>query len=74
MLQNVKLLQCTGFPETYARLEEQMDVSLPWVYVHASICETYTVYWFSGDLCLIGGGGGSVCHGYMCILLHVKPI
>ena len=32
-------------------------VSLPWVYVHSSICETYLVYWFSRDLCLNGGRG-----------------
>ena len=48
---------------------------MPLVYVHASNCETYSVYWFSRDLCLIGGeDGGSVCHGYMCILLYVKLI
>ena len=33
-------------------------MSLPWVYVHSSICETYLVYWSSRDLCSIGGGGG----------------
>ena len=50
-------------------------VSLPWVYVHSSICQTYLVYWSCTDLCLIGGGGmGSVCHGYLCILLYVKPL
>ena len=42
--------------------------------MHSSVYETYFVYWFSRDLCLIGGGLGSVCHGYMCILLHVKLI
>ena len=35
-----------------------MGSNLPWVYVHCAICETYVVYWFSRDLCLIGGGGG----------------
>ena len=33
-------------------------VNLPWVYVHCAIYETSVVYWFSRDLCLIGGGGG----------------
>ena len=48
-------------------------VSLPWVYMHCAIYETYFVYWFSRDLCLIGGRGlGPVCHGYMCILLFMK--
>ena len=26
--------------------------------VHAAIYETYVVYWFSRDLCSLGGGGG----------------
>ena len=49
-------------------------VSLSWVYVHFSICETYFLYWFFLDLCSIGGGVESVCHGYMCIFLYVKLI
>ena len=45
---------------------------LPWVYVHCAIYETYLVQWFSTDLCSIGGGGGgSICHGYMCIVLYI---
>ena len=48
-------------------------VILPWVHVHSSICQTSAVQWFSRDLCSIRGGGiGSVCHGYMSILLYVK--
>ena len=38
------------------------------------ISETYIVQWFSRDLYSIGGGVGSVCHGYMCILLYMKLI
>ena len=38
-----KLIQCSGFPEIYAQLEEGSGVSLPWVYVHSSICQTYLV-------------------------------
>ena len=41
-------------------------VNLPWVYVHCAIYETYLVSWFSKDLCSLGGGG-SICHRYMCI-------
>ena len=37
----VKLIWCSGFPEIYAQLEE--GVSLPWVYVHSSIYESYSV-------------------------------
>ena len=33
-------------------------VSLSWVCVHFSICETYFLYCFSIDLCWIGGGSG----------------
>ena len=51
----MKLIWCSGFPEVYAGLEEGGGVSLPWVYVPSSICETYLVYWFSRDLCSIGG-------------------
>ena len=43
------------------------------VYVlHSSICITYSVKCCCRDLSLIGGG--SICHGYMCILLYVKLI
>ena len=70
-----KPICCSSFQDIYAQLEDGGGVSLPWVYVHSSICETYLVYWSSRDLCVIGGGGGgSVCHGYMCILLYVKLI
>ena len=51
-----------------------MDVSLPWVYVHSSICETYLVKVVFRDLCSIGGGGVSLSWVYMCILLYVKLI
>ena len=69
ILQDVKLIQCRGVAQIYGQLEE--GVSLPLVYMHSSICETYLVYWFPIDLCLIGGGG-YVCLQYMCILLYVK--
>ena len=67
----LKLIQCSGFPEIYVWLEQ--GVCLPLVYVHSSICETYSVLWFSRDLCSIGGGG-YVWLQYMCILLYVKLI
>ena len=41
----MKLFWCSGFPEIYARLEEGVGVSLPWVYVHSAIYETF---WCSG--------------------------
>ena len=66
----VKLIWCSGFPEIYAQLGR---VHLCLVYMHSSICETYLVYWFSRDLCSIGGGG-YVCLWCMCILLYVKLI
>ena len=39
----VKLIWCSGFPGIYALLEERGGVSLPWVYVHSALCETYMV-------------------------------
>ena len=54
----MKLIWCSGFPEIYAQLEEGGGVRLPWVYVNSAIYETYLVYWFSRDLCSIGGGNG----------------
>ena len=44
-------------------------VSLPWVFVHCAIYETYVVSWFCRDLSSIGGG--SICHRYMCIVLYI---
>ena len=53
-----------------------MEYSLQWVYVHSSICETYlSVAVVCINLGLIRGRGwGQSVHGYMCILLYVKPI
>ena len=34
-----------------------MGVSLPWVYVHSPICETYLVQWCCIDLWSIRGEG-----------------
>ena len=44
-------------------------VSLPWIFVHCAIYETYVVSWFCRDLSSIGGG--SICHRYMCIVLYI---
>ena len=32
-------------------------MNLPWVYVHSAIYDSYLVYRFTRDLCLIRGGG-----------------
>ena len=71
----VKLIQCSVFPQIYAQIRGGGGVSLPRVYVHSSICETYLVQCFFRDLCLIGGGGGvslprvqlhsSICKTYL---------
>ena len=39
----MKPIRCSGFTEIYAQLEDGGGVSLPWVYVHSAICETYSV-------------------------------
>ena len=36
----VKLPSCSGFLEIYARLKDKGGVTLPWLYVHSSKCET----------------------------------
>ena len=54
----MKLMQCSGLPDICATLEER---GLPAKYecnLHSAINETYLVYWFSKDVCSIGGGGG----------------
>ena len=38
---------------------DSRGVHLPWVYVHSSICDTYSVQWCSMDIWSIGGGGMS---------------
>ena len=48
-----------------------LGVHLTWVYVHPPICKTSWVYQCSMDLWSIWG---SICHGYMCILLYMKLI
>ena len=47
-------------------------VHLPWVYAHSAICEADLVQWCCRDLWSIPGG--SVCHGYMYIVLYVQLI
>ena len=50
-------------------------VSLPWVYVHSSIYETYLVWWFPRDLCLIGWEGGvSLPWVYVHSAIYLKLI
>ena len=67
----MKLFWCSGFPEIYARLGEGVGVSLPWVYVHSAIYETFGVVVFQRSML---DWRGSICLWYMCILLYVQPI
>ena len=53
----VKLIWCSGFPEIYAQLEEGVGVSLPWVYLHSAIYETFSISWCCIDLLSIRGEG-----------------
>ena len=46
-------------------------VSLPWVYVHSAIYETYLVQWFFRDLWLTGGGGVSLPLVYVHSAIYV---
>ena len=57
---------------------------MTWVYVHSTICTTndfgvvvHLHIWCSGfqrSMLNLEEGVGSVCHGYMCILLFMKLI
>ena len=49
-------------------------VSLSWVYMYSAVYETYLVQWFPEIYAWLEEGVGSVCHGYMCILLYMKLI
>ena len=40
--------------------------------MHSAICETSSVLWCIMDVWSIFGG--SVCHGFICILLYMKLI
>ena len=59
----MKLIWCTGFPEIYGQLEEggMGSVCTGVVVFHKSIVD-----WWRGV--------GSICLGYMCILLYMKLI
>ena len=69
----VKLLQCSGFPEIYGWLEEGT-----WGQSAMGICAFFYMSNFCSVVVLQKSmldwrrGMGSVCHGYMCILLYVK--
>ena len=39
----MKLIQCSGVAYINGQLEKRGGVSLPCVYVHSAICETYSV-------------------------------
>ena len=58
--------RCNGVVWIYGQL---VGVSLSWVYVHLVICETSSMQQCSMDLWSIVG---SICQGYMCMLLYVN--
>ena len=43
-------------------------VSLPWVFGHCAICETYVVSWFCTDLSSIGEGQSAIG---ICALFYI---
>ena len=70
----MKLMWCSCVLYLYGGLEEGVGVNIPWVYVQSSICETFWCSGFPEIYTQLEEGVGSVCHGYMCILLYVKLI
>ena len=65
---------CDGFPEISTQLEDGVGQSAMGISALCYIYATYLVYWFSRDLSSIGGGVGSICHEYMCILLYMTSL
>ena len=53
-----------------------VGVNLPWVDVHCAvyICNLFGVMVFQRSMLDWRWGGGSICHGYMCIVLYIKLI
>ena len=52
----MKLIWYSGLPDIYGQLEEEVGVSLPWLYVHSAIHENDLVQWSCIDLWSIRGG------------------
>ena len=50
------------------------EVNLPWVYVHCAISAKCGVVLFKASMFDWRRRMGSICHGYMCILLDMKLI
>ena len=71
----VKLLQCSGFPEIYAWLEEgALGHSAMGICAFLYMSNFCSVVVFQRSMLDWRRGKGSVCHGYMCILLYVRLI
>ena len=49
-------------------------VSLPWVYVHSTICENCFGVVVLHRSIVDYRGVRSICHAYMCILLYIKHL
>ena len=69
----VKLIWCSSFPEIYAWLEEEAwGQSAMGVCAFFSMWNLFGVVVFQRSMIDWKRVMGSVCHGYMCILLYVK--
>ena len=68
----MKLIWCTGFPEIYAQLEERWGQSaigicaLCYVYMKLIWCNSFPEIYAP-----LEEGVGSICHGYICIVLCI---
>ena len=62
----LKLIWCSGHPETYAQLEERGPSAKYGHNVHSAIYETYSVHLFSKGLCSSREGGGFSLSRNLC--------
>ena len=72
----MKLVWCNGFPKIFAGLEEGVGVqsvigicALCYIYMKLNWCNGFPEIYAQ-----LGEGWGSICHGYMCIVLYMKLI
>ena len=71
----MKCIWYNGFPEIYSQLEEGVgSIFNEYMCIVLYIYETYLVYWFSRDLCLIGGGGWGQSAMGICALCYICQV
>ena len=75
-LRSIKHIWCNGFPDIYALLEEGGGQTAMGICALCYICYIFQVWCSSsqGIYAQLTGAVGSICHGYICIVLCMKCI